>query len=289
VSRERVAHAAVRFRGRIFLGASHKVAVFVAARALRLEPSTVWTGMVAGFTTTTGRLVSRAEAWKIAKQAGQLRWDRPQPGVTPELHSEDFARHGYAFLYLYRRGDGLSRNQGTAVAHVMDEALAKGGQPARNQVQVRRLRAEDLDDALAGLAALRARSEVDPHRVGIVGHSFGGSLSVLLADRDTTLRAAVIFSGSGLSWDCSPELRGLLRAAAARSPVPMFFLHARNDFATAPGESLAALRERLGRPGRVEIYPAIGRTAADGHDFIHSGIASWEREVFAFLDARMKP
>jgi hypothetical protein len=45
--------------------------------------------MAAGFTTTTSRFVSRAEAWKVAKRAGQLRWDKSRPGVTPELHSED--------------------------------------------------------------------------------------------------------------------------------------------------------------------------------------------------------
>lgn len=89
MSRERIAEAAVRFRGQIFTSTSHKVAVYAAARAIGLEPSTVWTGMIPGFTTTTGRFVSRAEAWKIAKAAGQLRWDRSRPGVTPEPHSED--------------------------------------------------------------------------------------------------------------------------------------------------------------------------------------------------------
>lgn len=61
----------------------------VAANCLGLQPSTVWADMTAGFTTTTGRFVSRAAAWKIAKRAGQLRWDHSQPGVSPELHSED--------------------------------------------------------------------------------------------------------------------------------------------------------------------------------------------------------
>jgi hypothetical protein len=89
MSRERVADAAIRFRGRTFVGTSHKVAVFIAARSLGLEPSTVWAEMAAGFTTTTGRFVSRVQAWKIAKRTGQLRWDTSRPGVPPELHSED--------------------------------------------------------------------------------------------------------------------------------------------------------------------------------------------------------
>jgi hypothetical protein len=87
--RERITKAAIKVRRRVFTGLSHKVAVFAAAHALGLEPSTVWDEMVAGFSTTTGRFVSRAKAWKIAKRAGQLRWDRSRPGVVPELHSED--------------------------------------------------------------------------------------------------------------------------------------------------------------------------------------------------------
>ncbi len=89
MSLERVAAAAVKVRGRIFTGTSHKVAVIAAAHSLGLEPGAVWASMTAGFTTTTGRFVSRAEAWKIAKREGQLRWDNSRPGVTLELRSED--------------------------------------------------------------------------------------------------------------------------------------------------------------------------------------------------------
>jgi hypothetical protein len=88
-ARERVSQAAVKVRGRVFEGMSHKTAVWKASEALDLEPSTIWSEMAAGFTTTTSRFVSRAEAWKVAKRAGQLRWDKSRPGVTPELHSED--------------------------------------------------------------------------------------------------------------------------------------------------------------------------------------------------------
>ena len=91
MTRERIASAAVRVNGRVFLGTSHKVAVLVAANSLGVEPQEVWSEMAAGFTTTAGRFVSRAKAWKIAKREGQLRWDRSRSETTPELHSEDLA------------------------------------------------------------------------------------------------------------------------------------------------------------------------------------------------------
>ena len=90
--RERVQEPAIRFRGRVFVGQSHRVCVWTAASALDLSPITVWAGMEPedfGFITTRGDYVTRADAWQIARRAGQLRWDRSRPGITPELHSED--------------------------------------------------------------------------------------------------------------------------------------------------------------------------------------------------------
>ena len=45
----------------------------------------------------------------------------------------------------------------------------------------------------------------------------------------------------------------------------------------------------LGKPHTLKIYPPIGRTPDDGHDFPFSGIKIWEADVFAFLDKAMHP
>lgn len=207
----------------------------------------------------------------------------------PELLGPVFARHGYAFLYLYRRGDGLSADAGRPSATRMDSALAAGGLPARNALQLRLLETDELQDALAGLTYLRGLPRVDPSRVAVVGHSFGASLTLLLADRDSTVRAVVAFAPAGLSWNRSPELRARLTTAVERMPMHALFLHARNDYSIDGGIELAAAMRRQGRPGRVTIYPAVGRTPDDGHDFIHLQVQDWEPEVFAFLDSLLTP
>src|SRR5271165_4900154 len=43
-----------------------------------------------------------------------------------------FVRHGYVFLYLFRRGVGLSADQGTNSVDLMNRELAAHGQEARN-------------------------------------------------------------------------------------------------------------------------------------------------------------
>ena len=196
-----------------------------------------------------------------------------------------FARHGYLLMYLFRRGVGPSTAAGTNAVDLMNEAAAAHGQDARNALQLKLLQGREMSDALAGLARLRQMPDVDPHRIALVGHSFGGSLTVLMAAREPSLRCAVAFSSAGYSWDRSPDLRALLLEAVHRISVPMFFIHAANDYSINPGKALDAELARLGKPHRLEIYPPVGRTADDGHDFPNNSVATWEPDVFTFLDS----
>jgi len=199
-----------------------------------------------------------------------------------------FARHGYVFLYLFRRGVGPSTDQGANAVDLMNSEFAAHGREARNELQLRLLEHREMDDALSGLKFLRALPYVDARDVAAIGHSFGGSLTVLLAEREPILRAVVIFSGAGYSFDRSPELRARLLAAVDHIAAPIFFIHAENDYSLSSGKVLDARREQIGKPHRLKIYPPIGHTVDDGHDFLHLGVNIWEPDVFAFLDENMR-
>jgi dienelactone hydrolase len=125
---------------------------------------------------------------------------------------------------------------------------------------------------------------VDARNIALVGHSFGGSLTVLLAEREPNLRAVVVFSSAGYSFDRSPALQARLLTAIDRIAAPVFFIHAENDYSLSSGKVLDARREQIGKPHRLKIYPPIGQTVDDGHDFLHLGVKIWEPDVFAFLD-----
>jgi dienelactone hydrolase len=199
-----------------------------------------------------------------------------------------FARHGYVCVFLFRRGVGPSTGQGESAVDAMDREFAAHGESARNALQMELLEGRELADARAALAFVRRLPDVDARRVAIVGHSFGGSLSVLVAEREPTLRAAVLFSTAGYSWDHSPELRARLLDAARRTVIPFFFLHAENDYSTKSGKALDAELGKLGKRHRLKIYPPVGRTPDDGHDFPLNSVATWEPDVFAFLDPYMR-
>jgi len=38
----------------------------------------------------------------------------------------------------------------------------------------------------------------------------------------------------------------------------------------------------------LKIYPPIGGTVDEGHDFFHLGVNIWEPDVFAFLGDNMR-
>ena len=63
-----------------------------------------------------------------------------------------FARHGYVFLFLFRRGVGLSTAQDTNAVDLMNAEQAAHGQDARNTLQLQLLEGRELSDALAGPA-----------------------------------------------------------------------------------------------------------------------------------------
>jgi len=199
-----------------------------------------------------------------------------------------FARHGYVFLFLFRRGAGLSAGQGSYSGDLRAAELAANGQEAHDRLQMRLLEGNELSDARAGLAYLRSRPEVDPRRVAVVGHSFGGSLTLLLAERDSTLRAAIDFASAAGSWR-SEALRARLGAAVSRTKIPVFFIHASNDYSIDPGKSLAASMARLAKVHRLRIYPAFGQTPEEGHSIVYLNTAAWEADVFTFLNAYMQP
>src|SRR5712691_11386769 len=199
-----------------------------------------------------------------------------------------FSRHGYVFFYLFRHGVGTSSDQGANAFDLMNKESAEHGQEARNTLQLRLLENRDMDDALSGLKFLRALPYVDARNTALVGDSFGGSLTVLLAEREPNLRAVVVFSGAGYSFDRSPALRERLFTAIDRIAAPVFFIHAANDYSLSSGKVLDARREHIGKPHRLKIYPPIGHTVDDGHDFLHLGVNIWEPDVFAFLDENMR-
>ena len=198
-----------------------------------------------------------------------------------------FVSHGYVFMALFRRGEGLSADQGVFIGDLLERERAGKGDDAAKKLQEQLLESDHLADALAGLTYLQTLPKVDRQRVAVVGHSFGGSLTLLVAERDSSLSAAIDFAGAAGSWEGSPDLRARLLDAVSRLTVPVLFIYAANDFSIAPGQVLDAEMTRRSKVHRLKLFPPFGKTADEAHGFVYQGVTKWEHDVFAFLDEHL--
>jgi len=198
-----------------------------------------------------------------------------------------FVKHGYAFLYLFRRGQGLSADQADFMQKLLQREKMANGEEARKG-SAASFAHHRPPDVIAGLSFLTKLPRVDANRIAIAGHSFGGQLTLLAAERDSSVRAAVTFGAAAGSWEDWPELRERLLSAVRKTSAPLMLIHASNDYSTAPGNAMAAERKRMGKPQVLKIYPAIGKTSEEGHNFVYSAVDRWETDVFKFLDANVR-
>lgn len=199
-----------------------------------------------------------------------------------------FVGRGYAFLYLYRRGQGLSADQAAFIQDRLTQEQRRHGPDARRHLQLTLMTTEQLDDVLAGIAFLKTVPQIDAARIALMGHSFGGQLTLLAAGREPGIRAVVTFGAAANSWRSSAELRRLLRTAVDNAHAPIMLIHASNDYDTAPGAALQAELARLQRPAVLKIYPPVGASSDEGHNLVYLAMSSWEPDVFSFLDQRLK-
>ena len=211
-----------------------------------------------------------------------------QISEAAEILAPFFVKHGYAFFYPFRRGHGPSADQAPFMQDVLQREEEAKGREARQHLQYIFTTTDQLDDVLAALAYLKAAPGIDPRRIAIAGHSFGGVLTLLAAEREPTIRAAVTFAAAANSWQRSAELRERLLAAIRKTDAAIMLTHAENDYDTSAGRALAEELERRHKTHVLKIYPPVGLTQDDGHGMLYTNIPAWEEDVFKFLDQHAK-
>jgi dienelactone hydrolase len=187
---------------------------------------------------------------------------------------------GYAVLVPERRGYG--RSDGLTFSEEMRQGLGRHGLAVESPNFVGRLQAES-DDVLSALDFIRTLPFVDRSRLGIMGWSFGGIVTIFAASRSNVFGAVVDQAGGALTWDGSAALRDALLAAARQVRSPVLLMVALNDRTTASITTLARALQAQNPATELIIYPPFTpshnpRNIAPGH-LIFGGPVATEPKV----------
>ena len=112
-------------------------------------------------------------------------------GSGPQDRDESLLGHK-PFLVL---SDYLTR-QGIAVLRADDRGTAKSTGNFATATS-----SDFATDAEAGVAYLKTRPEVNPHKIGLIGHSEGGIIAPMIAARNPDVAFIVMMAGSGVPGD----------------------------------------------------------------------------------------
>ena len=198
------------------------------------------------------------------------------PGSKPEI-GKFFAANGYVLFVPHRRGHGRSPGD-----YIMDN-LRSASSTTRGQLMVSLLE-QQQQDVMAALEYLKNRQDVNARRIAVAGCSFGGIQTLLAAEKDVGLRAAIPFAAAAMTWRESPEIQARLVAAVRRATVPVFLIQAENDRDLSPTRVLSKEMELAGKAHKAVVYPPYGVTTADGHGgFCFRGVEVWGQDVLVFL------
>lgn len=129
-------------------------------------------------------------------------------GSGPQDRDESIMGHK-PFLVL---ADYLTRH-GIAVLRADDRGIGKSG-----GVFATATSADFATDAEAGVNYLKTRSEIDPRKIGLIGHSEGGIIAPMLASRSRDVAFIVMLAGTGVRGaDVVVEQVRLINAASGMS------------------------------------------------------------------------
>ena len=175
---------------------------------------------------------------------------RPEPN---EYIGRLLTRAGYAVLIPERRGYGDS--DGPTLAEAIGNDLG--------QRYVVRMEAE-TDDVFAAVDYLRTLPFADTKRIGIMGYSGGGIVTMFAISRSTAFAVAINQAGAAGAWNISAEMRSALIAAAEKATTPALLLVAQNDRTTDSITTLAEIFKKRGVPHRMVIYEPFTPQPTDG-------------------------
>ena len=193
-----------------------------------------------------------------------------------------FASWGYACFVPHRRGYGLSPGPDWR-SECPGEPFSEG----YNRAIIARLERE-AGDVVSAFGFLARLPQIDAGRIALMGSSFGGTTTLLAAEREPRARAAIAFAMAAMNWDRNPLIADRLIRAVLDAEPALFLAQARNDFSIRPLAELSAALHAANKQHVARLYPAFGATPYEGHFLAGRGSLLWGSDVRHFLEGAMR-
>jgi len=201
------------------------------------------------------------------------------------------ATQGYAVIVPERRGYGRS------------DGLTYGDEVGSDVATKMMLRFnEEASDVIALVDNLKTGSpginsiaiQIDLKRVGIMGWSHGGIISLITAGTRPDFAALVNQAAGALTWNASPTLRSELPELGKQIKMPALCMDAENDATTDAINSVGEAIKSAGSWEKTIIYPPFvpatnPGNVAPGHLLFVQGVSIWQKDLLDFLFQQMPP
>jgi hypothetical protein len=221
-----------------------------------------------------------------------------------------FSDRGFAFFIPHRRGHGLST--GVYYNDYLDLVCLRSdenkfgvcGKILVDTLMLTYLQDEtfEIAQAISYLSSLRNsdhKAIINPNKVAIMGHSFGGIVTLFNNKLLTNHNAAVDIAGASESWDYFDDEDGddtpdnspsitTLKNAVRGAQKPIFFLEPKNDVSIRPTVVLSSVAGNNSERYQAAIYPPVADvlSSAGAHGkFVteHDQVIKWGPAVIEFL------
>ncbi len=193
-------------------------------------------------------------------------------GSGAQNRNEEIMGHK-PFLVL---ADHLTR-KGIAVLRVDDRGTGGSTMGPPNVTTV-----NFAQDAMGGVAYLKSRTDINPKRIGLIGHSEGGIIAPMVAAQSPDVAFIVLMAGTGVKGEDVLIRQGELLLKASGTSDAIIGENTRSQkilfeiMKTTPDDDAA---EKQARQALAAVSPTI-RDAAFGQ--LKSALSSWMRYFIAY-------
>ena len=137
--------------------------------------------------------------------------------------------------------------------------------------------ADKVADAIAGVELLKTRKEIDPKRIGLLGHSEGGAIGPLAANASKDVAFVVMMAGPGLRGDQVMKQQGIdiVRASGGDEAAV-------NKQAEVQSKMFQILREEKDPPAAEKRIRDMLGTLPGAEAQAQAAVSSTVRELIAY-------